>query len=184
MQGKQGDKTPEIWDAYYPDGTLAGVDLIRGEEIPPQYRHAVSEVFVIHKDGTILLMQRDFAKPNYPGFWESGAGGSVLKGETFEEGAYRELKEETGISAHELHPNYEVVTHDTIYKGFVCHTDAPKDSVTLQEGETIGYQWVSKEEFMGIFVTGQFVTSLRDRLRDFVTNGFRTDALQGRDGTL
>lgn len=163
-------KTPEIWDAYYPDGTLAGVDLIRGKEIPEKYRHAVSEVFVIHKDGTILLMHRDFAKPNYPGFWESGAGGSVLKGETFEEGAYRELKEETGISAHELHPNYEVVTHDTIYKGFVCHTDAPKDSVTLQEGETIGYKWVSKEEFMQIFATEQFVTSLRDRLKDFVAS--------------
>ena len=24
----------EIWDAYYPDGTLAGRDLVRGEPIP------------------------------------------------------------------------------------------------------------------------------------------------------
>lgn len=28
------EKKPEIWDAYYPDGTIADVDLVRGEPIP------------------------------------------------------------------------------------------------------------------------------------------------------
>lgn len=34
----------ELWDAYYPDGTLSGEKLVRGEPIPPEYRHAVAEV--------------------------------------------------------------------------------------------------------------------------------------------
>jgi len=89
----------ELWDAYNIAGTLAGVDLIRGEKIPEGLRHAVAEVFVIHEEGTILMMQRDRNKPNYPGYWESGAGGAVLKGEDFFEGAKRELWEETGIVA-------------------------------------------------------------------------------------
>ena len=163
-------KEPEIWDAYYPDGTLAGVDLIRGQRIPSEYRHAVSDVFVIHKDGSILLMQRDFSKPNYPGFWESGAGGSVLRGESFEEAAKRELQEETGIIAENLVENYKVVTYDTIYKGYVCITDAPKNSVTLQEGETIAYKWAERTEFLEIFESEQFPATLRERWRNLVSN--------------
>lgn len=57
----------EIWDAYNKDGTLAGVDLIRDEEIPKGLRHGVAEVFVIHEDGTILLMQRDWNKKDTRG---------------------------------------------------------------------------------------------------------------------
>ena len=64
----------ELWDAYYPDGTKAGVDLVRGEPVPPEYRHAVTEILVLHRDGTVLLMQRDFRKPNYPGNWEPAPG--------------------------------------------------------------------------------------------------------------
>ena len=92
----------EIWDAYNEDGSLAGIDLIRGEEIPKGLYHGVAEVFVSHIDGSILLMQRDLNKPNSPGLFESGAGGSLLKGESFLEGAIRELKEETGINCTEI----------------------------------------------------------------------------------
>ena len=45
----------------------------------------------------MLVTQRDYNKPNYPGLFESGAAGSILKGETFLVGAIRELREETGI---------------------------------------------------------------------------------------
>lgn len=161
-------KKVEIWDAYYPDGTLAGADLIRGEKIPEEYRHAVSEIFVLHKDGTVLLMQRDFSKPNYPGYWESGAGGSVLKGESFEEGARRELREETGIISEKLTENYTVVTEDTIYKGYVCVTDVPKEGITLQEGETIAFKWVSQAEFLQFYKSDDYMGGQKKRLQNFV----------------
>lgn len=162
----------EIWDAYYADGTKAGVDLIRDEEIPKGLYHGVAEVFVIHEDGTILLMQRDWNKKGYPGCWESGAGGSILKGEDFLEGAKRELCEETGIRAEHLQKNYRIVAGETIYQGYVCYTFAPKDSVTLQEGETIAYRWVSKEEFLEVFESDKFPDLLRQRLGEFVKRGF------------
>ncbi len=162
----------EIWDAYYENGTKAGVDLIRDEEIPKGLYHGVAEVFVIHEDGTILLMQRDWNKKGYPGCWESGAGGSILKGEDFLAGAKRELWEETGIRAEHLQKNYRVVTGETIYQGYVCYTSAPKDSVTLQEGETIAYRWVNKEEFLEVFESDKFPDLLRQRLEEFVKRGF------------
>lgn len=158
----------EVWDAYYPDGTYAGRDLIKGQHIPEEYRHAVAEIFVMHKDGSILLMQRDYGKQHYPGFWESGAGGSVLKGESFEEGAQRKLLEETGIAADTFTPNYTVVTHNTIYKGYVTIIDMAKDSIVLQKGETVAYRWVEKEEFLKILESNQFVPARRKRLEGFV----------------
>lgn len=158
----------ELWDAYLADETLAGVDLVRGEAIPEGLHHVVAEVFVIHEDGSILLMQRDFNKPTYPGFWEPGAGGSVLKGEGFLEGAKRELQEETGIIAEELKLIYSSIGHDRIHKGYLCFTDIAKDGIILQEGETIDYKWVSKEEFLKIYESEKFPKTLRERLSGFV----------------
>ena len=162
----------ELWDAYKSDGTLAGSTLVRGEKIPEGLCHAVSEVFVMHEDGTILLMQRDKNKPNYPGYWESGAGGSVLKGEIFELGARRELLEETGILAGELELIYKSFTQDTIYKGYLCKTNVEKSSIILQQGETINYRWVSQTEFVKIFESDKFIGSLQRRLDEFVKNSF------------
>ena len=58
-----------------------------------------------------------------------------------------------------------MVTDDSIYQGYVCVTNVAKDSVTLQDGETIDYQWVSKEQFLSIFHSDTFVDSLRERLQ-------------------
>lgn len=52
----------EIWDGYYPDGSLANVDLIRGEPIPDSLRHLVCDILVRHTDGDYLLMKRDTKK--------------------------------------------------------------------------------------------------------------------------
>lgn len=133
------------------------------------------QVFVIHEDETILLMQRDKNKPNYPGLWESGAGGSVLKGENFEAGAKRELYEETGIVANVLEPSYTVTTENSIYKGYIYKTNIDKENIRLQVGETIAYRWVDKKEFLEIFNSEQFITSLRNRLDFFVKNDFRSE---------
>ena len=138
----------EIWDAYLPDGTLAGCDLVRGERIPEGLCHLVSEILVRHTDGDYLLMQRDPRKPNYGGYFEATAGGSALKGEDAHICARRELREETGIEPGELTKIGRFVSSDTIYESFLCVTDCEKDTVKLQEGETVSYQWVSEREFV------------------------------------
>ncbi len=161
-------KTVELWDAYNADGTKAGFDLVRGEDIPEGYFHGVSEVFVMHEDGDILVMQRAFTKPNSPGKYETGGGGSLLKGESFYEGAVRELYEETGVVAKELKELYCEVFGECIYQGYLCITDMDKDKVTLQEGETIAYKWVNKEEFLEIFNSDKYVNHLKKTLKKFV----------------
>ena len=138
----------EIWDAYYPDGTLAGCNLVRGKTIPDGLYHLVSEILVRHVDGDYLLMQRDPCKPNYGGYFEATAGGSALKGEDAIMCAKRELREETGITTGTFTNIGRFVSHDTIYETFLCVTDCDKNSVKLQEGETVSYKWISETEFI------------------------------------
>ena len=147
----------EVWDAYYADGTLAGRDLVRGESIPEGLHHLVSEILVRHIDGDYLLMQRDFRKPNYGGFFEATAGGSALKDEDALSCARRELLEETGIAAGTLTNIGRFVSHDAIYENFLCVTDCDKNSVKLQEGETVSYKWVSETEFIEFVNSGAMI---------------------------
>lgn len=160
----------ELWDAYNADGTLAGFDLVRGENIPERYYHLVCATVIRHEDGDYLLMQRSFEKEILPGKWEIGAGGSVLKGENKIQGALREVREETGITDGYLEEIYQVV-HDgykSIYCGFVFTTNCAKDSIRLQEGETIDYKWISSNELIDFYDDLPNSSSFKMRLKNYI----------------
>ncbi len=140
----------ELWDAYDADfNKIEGITLVRGEE--PSFAddvfHLVCDILVRHTDGTYLLMQRDPRK-HYGGMWEASAGGSALKGETPVDAARRELAEETGIIASDLIEVGRIAdtSKHSIYAEFLCITDWGKDKITLQDGETVAYRWVSADE--------------------------------------
>lgn len=142
------DLIMELWDAYDEKfNKIEGMTLVRGEEVPDGVFHLVCEIIVRHTDGTYLLMQRDPQK-HLGGMWEATAGGSALQGEDPITCALRELSEETGIKADKLKEVGRVLhrLHKSIYVDYLCETDADKDSVVLQEGETSAYKWVTVEE--------------------------------------
>ena len=158
----------EIWDGYKEDGTLAGRDLIRGKDIPRGLFHLVCEVIVRHKDGTYLLMQRDWKKENYPGLYEASASGSALKGEVPIDAALRELKEETGIESNELKFIYRYVSKNTIYYEYLCEVDCDKEDIILQEGETISYLWLNRDDFLKFLCTDKYVQVHKERLSEYI----------------
>ena len=138
---------PELWDAYDKNfNKIDGITLVRGEPIPSGMYHLVCEVIVKHIDGTYLLMQRDHLK-HLGGMWEVTAGGSVLKGEPPLAGAVRELKEETGLTVKALKEIKRIVNdgHSSLYVEYLGVTDCEKNSIILQEGETIDYKWVDRD---------------------------------------
>lgn len=153
----------EIWDAYLSDGTKAGVELIRGEEIPKGLHHLVCEIIVRHTDGDYLLMQRDPRKKNFGGMLEATAGGSALKGEDSLTCAKRELYEETGITALSIEEISVFVSHNTIYHNFLALTDCDKSSVLLQEGETVSFKWLNEQDFIKFVNSDQMINAQRNR---------------------
>ena len=161
-------KEMEIWDAYHSDGTPVSRTLVRGEPIPEGLYHLVCEILVRHADGDYLLMQRDLRKQGYPGYWEATAGGSALQGEDAMTCARRELREETGIAEGDFTEIGRFVSRDTIYQQYLCVTDGDKDAVTLQEGETIAYRWVTEAEFAAFVNSDGMIDTQRERYQPFL----------------
>ena len=154
----------ELWDAYDKGlNKIDGLILTRGKPIPRGVFHLVCDILVKHSDGSYLLMQRDQRK-HYGGMWEATAGGSTLQNETSLECAIRELNEETGIQENDLVKVGQVMSHDTIYVEYLCVTSCDKDSIRLQDGETIEYKWVSRDELFSM-KDGELVTK---RMLQFV----------------
>lgn len=59
--------------------------------------HRASRVYVVNSKGDILIHRRTKTKKLNPGYWDITVGGHVHSGETYENAAKRELKEELGI---------------------------------------------------------------------------------------
>ncbi|MDD2710267.1 MAG: 16S rRNA (adenine(1518)-N(6)/adenine(1519)-N(6))-dimethyltransferase RsmA [Verrucomicrobiae bacterium] len=61
-------------------------------------RHRAVHVFLWNHRGELLLQKRSLSKDTAPGLWDSSAAGHLDAGETCEEAAPRECREETGVS--------------------------------------------------------------------------------------
>ena len=156
----------ELWDAYTRNGAKTGGVLVRGQRMWPGIYHLVSEVLVRHVDGSYLCMIRSRQKPNYPLYPECTAGGSALLGEDPLQCIRRELREETGIECDKFE-QVNVTVRDcyaTIFYSYVCTVDWPKDRITLQEGETEAYQWLSEEEFIELLNSGRMIPGQPERM--------------------
>ena len=153
----------ELWDGYRADGSLAGVDLVRGEPVPPDIYHVVCGVLLRHADGSYLLMQRHPSKP-WGGRWEASAGGHALKGEDPETCIRRELREETGLEGRDFRLlDRRVIGDRCFFHTYLAVTDAPKTSVRLQEGETVAYRWLSEREFIDFIRNGEILPAQKLR---------------------
>ncbi len=164
----------EIWDAYDKNGNKLGFDLVRGEVVPSGVYHLVAEALVRHVDGDFLLMKRSPQKEKFAGFYEATAGGSALKGEDALQCVKRELKEETGVTA----ISYEEIAFNVfevgscLFHSFLAITDCEKDAVSVQEGETVGYKWVTEDEFIEFMEGGRgHPSSKKEVLRVYAKAG-------------
>ena len=156
----------EIWDAYDKNCKKLGLDQFRDEPIPVGVYHIVVEIYTVTENNEVLITQRHQNKP-WALKWEI-TGGSILKGETPEEGAIRELKEETGIEVTDCDLNfvysYIYKNSPSIYKCFVVFINKEKTKIQLQEGETIDYRYLPYSEFKQFIKTDDFVDLQSERL--------------------
>ena len=64
--------------------------------------HRAVHVFLRNKHGDVLLQQRSILKDVHPGDWDSSVSGHLDSGETYEQAAHREIREEMGVASAEL----------------------------------------------------------------------------------
>ena len=106
--------------------------------------HATIHVWVIGRDGRILLQHRAYNKKHFPGMWDISAAGHIAPGES---GA-REVQEELGADVDIDDLEFVgILSLDHVSPGFVnrerprvylWRTDRSADSFTFSDGEVIG----------------------------------------------
>jgi len=140
----------ETLDLVDKQDTVVG-EATRDECHQHQLRHRAVHIFLFDTNGHILLQQRSKEKDVYPGFMESSLSGHVLKGETYERAAIRELKEELNIeltrdklrreSKFEIKygPEHEFV------QVFTATTDK---KIKKSTDEILETYWITKDELM------------------------------------
>jgi 16S rRNA (adenine1518-N6/adenine1519-N6)-dimethyltransferase len=60
--------------------------------------HRAVHIFILNREGDLFLQKRSHRKDRFPDRWDSSAAGHVDAGESYNDCAHRELKEELGIA--------------------------------------------------------------------------------------
>ena len=138
----------EVWNAYDLNRNQLPHLLVRGEKIPEGQFHLCVNVLVRHQDGDILFMRRSVNKSLYPGYYEFGAGGSVLAGEDSQTAALRELEEETGLVPDSIRLLEQVcsVKDQCHFDYYEVVVSGDKSQVRYQAGETDAHVWLPLRE--------------------------------------
>jgi 8-oxo-dGTP pyrophosphatase MutT (NUDIX family) len=98
--------------------------------------HRATYILVFNSAGELFLHKRTLTKEVYPGYYDVVAGGVVLAGESYDEGAARELEEELGIAGVPLVPLFDFYHTEKTNRvwgfAYCCTWDGP---IALQADE-------------------------------------------------
>lgn len=115
----------------------------RAEVRTRKLRHRATYILLFNASGQLFVHQRSATKDVYPSYYDVAVGGVVGAGESYDEGARRELAEEVGISSVAPRPilkfQYEDADNRVNGRVYSCSYDG---ALTLQADEIIAGEWL------------------------------------------
>ena len=121
-------------------------------------RHRSVFVLVRNSAGDVLVHRRSEDKDVWPGRWDLAAGGVLASGESYADGAVRELAEELGITGVAFERlgagRYEDDQVSEVSEVFGVTWDGP---VRFADGEVVEARWVSPGALVELVATAPFV---------------------------
>lgn len=142
------DPASELVDVTDREGRTIAV-VTRREMREKNLPHRCTYILVFNSRGELFVHLRTATKDVYPSYWDTNVGGVLSAGETFPQGARRELLEELGIDAEpeELFPfRYEdgrTMAHAAVFR--LVH-DGP---FRLQPEEIVRGEFLPLDEVEG-----------------------------------
>lgn len=148
----------EYIDIVDKNGHPTGVTAPKSEIHTKGHMHNTAHVWCYTSKGHILLQQRAASKAICPLLWDVSVAGHIDAGETIEQAAIREAREEIGIfiSEHQLikigvfkcfqsHPN--CVIDNEFHNTFIAEVNINIKDLTPQKEEVEALKFVSFSEF-------------------------------------
>ena len=121
--------------------------VTRSEMRKKNLKHRSTFILVFNSKREMLVTKRTKTKDVYPGMYEMFHGGTVSHGETFEENAHKEIKEEVGIENADLKFHFKISYKDKfqncIASIFSCIYDG---EIKIQKEEVESYFFVSMDK--------------------------------------
>lgn len=141
---------------------------MRARKLP----HRATYILVFNSEGELYVQKRTQTKDVFPGYYDVAAGGVVLAGESYEQGAVRELEEELGIGdalLTELFDFYYEDEHIRLWgRAFSCVYDG---EMVLQEEEVESGEFIKVDEVFQLAETEPFTPDCLKVLRRYVEGG-------------
>lgn len=150
-----GDPSAELVEEVDESGNVLRV-VTRAEMRRDRLRHRTTFIAVVDHDGRLLIHQRSPHKDVWPSRWDIAAGGVAAVGESWADGARRELAEELGIDAPVVElgrADYEDDDVASVSAVFVARSDGP---YRFADGEVVDARWVTEGELDRLLSTEAF----------------------------
>ena len=119
--------------------------------------HRATYILVFNSRGELFVQKRTQIKDVFPGYYDTAAGGVVLAGESYEQGAMRELEEELGIRDTPLTSLFDFYYEDEHIRlwgrAFSCKYDG---KLVLQEEEVESGEFMTVDQVFRLAETEPF----------------------------
>ena len=109
----------------------------------------ITAIWITNENGDILLAQRALTKKDNPGKWGPSVAGTVEEGETYENNAYKEMREEIGVENVPLKLSEKMFLDSPTGKKFCQMYEAvlSKDAkFIIEEKEVAQIKWFTRVE--------------------------------------
>lgn len=164
----------ELWDIYNKYRHKTNRTHDRSNPMREGDYHIVVHVWIVNDDGEFLIQKRQPWKKGWANMWDCAAAGSALLGESSEEAAIREAKEEIGLDLDM--DKSEFLFTIKFHRGFddvwLIRQNADIKELKLQYEEVADVKWVSYEEMKQMAFEGEFIQySYFDRLYELLNSG-------------